>query len=99
MEEFRPVIVDSLVADLINHGVLSPTADFERRDGGVYLAGEGRKTFIKKYQERVAVEISYPVSEGTVQKIPYSRCFEMQARKFVRFLKGEVPVYTPYLIR
>ncbi|HID95430.1 MAG TPA: CRISPR-associated endonuclease Cas1 [Candidatus Latescibacteria bacterium] len=98
MEEFRPVIVDSLVLNVVNHGMISPS-DFEHRDGGVYLAGEGRKKFIRQYQERIAISVSYHVSEGVVQKVDYRRCFELQARKFVQFLKGEIEAYPPFLIR
>ena len=98
MEEFRPVIVDALVLDLLNHGQMK-TEDFEQRDGGVFLCGDGRKRLIRAYQDRVAVEVQYVGSGERVQKIPYRRCFELQARRLIHMLRGEAAVYLPFLIR
>ena len=98
MEEFRPVIVDALVLDLLNHGRMS-AEDFDRRDDGVFLAGDGRKRFIVAYQERVCVEVQYPGIDGRVQRITYRCCFELQARRIARLLRGEDKTYLPFLIR
>ena len=98
MEEFRPVIVDALVLDLLNHGRLQ-TDDFAHRDGGVFLDGEGRKRFIAAYQERVSSKVQYATAEGRVERISYRRCFELQARRLVRMLRGEDAAYLPFLIR
>lgn len=98
MEEFRPVIVDALTLDLLNHGRMNQE-DFEPHESGVFLAGDGRKRFIQAYQERVSVDVQYPTSDGRVQKVSYRRCFELQARQLVRLLRGEETAYLPFLIR
>ena len=98
MEEFRPVIVDAMVLDLLNHGQMKK-ADFEQRDGGVFMCGDGRQRLIRAYQDRVAVEVQYLGHDGRVQKIPYRQCFELQARRLIRMLRGEDTAYLPFLIR
>lgn len=98
MEEFRPVIVDSVVLDMTAHHLIGEDG-FEKRDGGVYLAGEGRQRFIKRYHDRIGTTISYPTGENRVEHIDYRRCFELQARRLVRTMKGEVPSYVPFAIK
>ncbi len=98
MEEFRPVIVDALILNLVNHHVLS-LDDFEDVKDGVYLNAEGRGKFIPAYQKRVSEQVSYAISGGQTQVVSYRRCFELQARKLVKFLKGEIGGYEPFLIR
>ena len=98
MEEFRPVIVDALVLDLLAHGRMHP-GDFESRDGGVFLAGEGRKRYIAAYQERVLTEIQYPTGKDGVQKVTYRRCFELQVRALARVIRGDDAAYLPFLVR
>ena len=98
MEEFRPVIVDAMVLDLLNHGQIKKE-DFEQRDGGVFLCGDGRRQLIRAYQDRVATEVQYVHPSGQVQKVPYRQCFELQARRLIRLLRGEDAAYLPFLIR
>jgi len=98
MEEFRPVIVDAMVLDLLNHGQIKKE-DFEQRDGGVFLCGDGRMQLIRAYQDRVATEVQYVQPSGQVQKVPYRQCFELQARRLICLLRGEDAVYQPFLIR
>ncbi len=98
MEEFRPVIVDAMVLDLLNHGQIKKE-DFEQRDRGVLLYGDGRMQLIRAYQDRVAIKVQYVQPSGQVQKVPYRQCFELQARRLIRMLRGEDPAYLPFLIR
>ncbi|MDE2832572.1 MAG: CRISPR-associated endonuclease Cas1 [Gemmatimonadota bacterium] len=98
MEEFRPIIVDAMVLDLLNHGQIKKE-DFEQRDGGVFLCGDGRQQLIRAYQDRVATKVQYLQPSGQVQKVPYRQCFELQARRLIRMLRGEDTAYQPFLIR
>ena len=98
MEEFRPVIVDALVLDLFNHGQMKPE-DFENRDEGVFLCGEGRTRLIRAYQDRVGTLVQVIGIDGRAQRVPYRRCFEVQVRRLVRVLRGEDRAYLPFLIR
>lgn len=60
MEEWRPLIVDSLVLKLVNGGTFKP-ADFEldSDSGGVYLNREDSKEFIKRFETRLLQTNNY----------------------------------------
>ena len=98
MEEFRPVLVDALVLDLANHGRVR-SEDFEARDGGVFLQGEGRKRLIEGYQRRLEERVAYPVSAERVERISYRRCLEYQVRRLARVVLGEEAEYKAFLVR
>ncbi len=53
IEEFRAVIVDSLVLYLVNRGVMDVDQDFEWRDGGCYLNDSGRKKYLRAFLMRM----------------------------------------------
>jgi CRISPR-associated protein Cas1 len=68
MEEFRSPIVDSLVIKVINNSWLKPM-DFERvKNGGIYITGEGKKLFIKHFENRMNETLSYPSLIVSVQR-------------------------------
>ncbi|HTI68627.1 MAG TPA: CRISPR-associated endonuclease Cas1 [Candidatus Limnocylindria bacterium] len=52
MEPFRPALCDALACRLLNHRMLN-AADFEPREGGIYLNENGRKTLIDQYERRM----------------------------------------------
>lgn len=52
MEPFRPALVEALALDLFTHRIVSQ-ADFEARDGGVFLADTGRRKFFVQYERRM----------------------------------------------
>jgi CRISPR-associated protein Cas1 len=58
-EEFRPLVADSLVINLINNGEIRPE-HFVVRAGGVALTSDGRRSVIRGYERRLDVEISAP---------------------------------------
>jgi CRISPR-associated protein Cas1 len=99
MEEFRPLLVDSLVLNVVNHGHLKPEEDFEKRGQGVFLRPESRARYIGAYQERLDTEILCPLGDGAVQRLTYRRCLEVQCRKFIHWMKGECDAYLPVLTR
>jgi CRISPR-associated protein Cas1 len=96
IEEFRPVIVDSVVISAINSEVLIHT-DFREDMGGlIRLTDEGRKKFLMHYENRKQTEFKHPVLK---QKMSYHRCFEQQARFLAKTLQGELDEYPPLLIK
>jgi CRISPR-associated protein Cas1 len=96
MEEFRPVIVDSLVLTLINKRMIT-SKDFEAQPGGVFrMKDRAKRTFLQAYEERKRVEIKHPVFG---YKVEYRRCFELQARILAKALRGEIERYVPFLIK
>ncbi len=92
MEAFRPVVADSVVLSLINRGAISPD-DFEQRDGGVFLAEQGREAVYRAYGERRDETVTPP---GYSRSLPYYRAFELQARRLARSLMDPGTSYTPF---
>lgn len=96
MEEFRPIIVDSVVLNIVNHLMLS-TQDFQEELGGaVYLKPAARKTFYAKFEERLQEEIQHP---HFGYRTSYRRCIELQVRLLGKWLTGEIPAYLPFSVR
>jgi CRISPR-associated protein Cas1 len=92
MEEFRPVIVDSLVLTLLNNRVLAP-ADFVVELGAYRLKSEPRKVFFTHWENRLNEEITHPLFG---YKTTYRRCLELQARLLAKAVTGEIEAYTPF---
>jgi CRISP-associated protein Cas1 len=95
MEEFRPVIVDSMVLTLLNHRMLTPD-DFVVELGAFRLKDERRKVFFTQFEERLNEEVTHPIFG---YKVKYRRCLELQVRLMAKFLTGEIDVYPPFLVR
>lgn len=95
MEPFRPIVADSVVMNVLNNGEIGP-GDFFEREGGVFLTPDGRRSFYKAYERRVAQEIRHPIFG---YKCSYRRLFEIQGRLLARFLFGEIPVFPALTVR
>jgi len=95
MEEFRPIIVDSVVVDILNHRMLTP-ADFVVELGGYRLKQEKRTIFFTKFEERLNQEMQHPTFG---YKTSYRRCLELQARLLAKVVTGEIDEYPPLLVR
>lgn len=95
MEEFRPIIVDSVILNICNHHILSER-DFQEELGVVLLKPEARKKFYRKFEERLQEEIVHPRFE---YRTSYRRCIELQVRLLGKYLTGEIPTYPPLSVR
>ena len=97
MEEFRPLVVDAMVLGLINRRVLK-VEDFvtEPVSGAVSLTDEGRRTFLRAYEQKKQSEFKHPVLG---RKVSYQESFEVQGRLLAKFLMGETEVYPPLVLR
>lgn len=95
MEEFRPIVVDSVVLTLINNRMIE-AKDFEEEMGTYHLREHGRRTFLVRFEERLNEEIRHPVFD---YRVSYRRCLELQARLLAKVLLGEVPSYPPFVVR
>ncbi len=94
-EEFRPLIADSTVIQLINNGEIRPS-HFTRRAGGCQLEAEGRRVVIGAYERRMSHEIKHPVFG---YRVNYRRALDVQGRILAAHLTGELPEYTPFTTR
>jgi CRISPR-associated protein Cas1 len=95
MEEFRPLLADSVVLTLVNNGEIGP-GDFVSGLGGVALTQGGRIQLLAAYERRMRQEIIHPVFG---YKISYRRVLEVQARLLGRYLMGEIRNYPSFLTR
>ena len=95
MEEFRPIIVDSVVLTLLNNRMLSKD-DFYVELGAYRLKNEPRKTVLTRFEERLNEEITHPIFG---YKVKYRRCIELQARLLAKYLTGEINEYLPLITR
>jgi CRISPR-associated protein Cas1 len=95
MEEFRPLIVDSIVLNICNHRLLTLN-DFKEELGVVHLKPEARKKFYGKFEERLQEEIQHPRFE---YRTSYQRCLELQVRLLAKHLTGEIASYPPFIVR
>ena len=95
MEEFRAIIADSVVLNLINNGMLTP-ADFLTWRDACQLNDEGREVFFKAYEQRKSTEVTHPVFG---YRMTYGRMLEVQARMLAAFIRGDIPRYTGFTVR
>jgi len=93
-EEFRQAIVDRAVMKLVTKKMLDVEEDFEQRDGGVFLKGEGKQLVIEEINERMQGN-SKP-SSG--EQVTYESAILKQARTIARYLMGKTSQYQPFLM-
>ncbi len=95
MEEFRPLVADSVAVGMINNGEARPS-DFITRAGAVAMTDSGRRRVIEAYERRMDTLVTHPKFGYAIS---YRRVFEVQARLLGRFLTGEIDAYPPFCTR
>lgn len=95
MEEFRPLIAESVVLTAVNNRYVTPV-DFVSAGRAVNLSAGGRKKFFQCFEQRMNSLVTHPIFD---YKVSYRRAVELQFRILARVLTGEVPEYTPFLTR
>ena len=95
VEEFRPLIADSVCLGLINNGEIGDVHIISRGDA-VALTQEGRRKVIEAYERRMDSTVSHPLFGYAVS---YRRLMEIQARLLSRHLMGEMPEYKTFRTR
>lgn len=95
MEEFRPLIADSVLLTLVNGSRLTP-GDFVERAGAVSLTASGRRAVISAFEQRMLTDVIHPVFG---YRVAYRRALELQARLLAAALVGDVPAYRPFVTR
>lgn len=97
MEEFRPLVVDSVVLNLVNREMLR-VSDFSKTKDAtkpVLLSDDAVERVIKAYEERVTTRVRYPL---TGEQATYRRCFELQTRLMARVIQGEASGYRAMVV-
>ena len=95
LEEFRPVVVDSVVLTLLNNRQLNG-AGFKAELNAYRMSDPTRQLFLQKFEERMQEVIVHPFFG---YKATYRRCIELQARLLSKYLLGEVSDYVPFAVR
>lgn len=95
MEEFRPIIVDSVVLTLINNQSLSPE-HFHSWQHACHLNDQGRTRFLQAYEQRKATVVTHPLFG---YKMTYARMLEVQARLLAAHIRGDLPHYVGFTVR
>ena len=95
VEEFRPLVADSVCLTLINNGELKPE-HFITRGNAAALTQNGRRKVIEAWERRMDTLVTHPLFGYAVS---YRRILEIQARLLSRHLLGELPAYPVFRTR
>jgi CRISPR-associated protein Cas1 len=98
MEEFRPILVDTLILELVQRQRLTP-AQFVRtgrQERPVEMSEAGLQLLLRTYEERLATRVQHPT---THEQTTYRRCLELQARQLASIVLGKQAQYVPMVIR
>jgi CRISPR-associated protein Cas1 len=95
IEEFRAVVVDSVVVSVLNNRMLKPD-DFVEELGAYRLRDEARRRFLEQLEERLNEQIQHPVFG---YRVTYRRCMELQIRLLGKAMTGEIADYPPFTVR
>ena len=94
MEELRPCMADRLVLTLINTRVVK-AGDFQQMESGaVLMTEEGRKRFLKSWQEKKKETLTHPYLG---EKLSWGMIPYIQALLLARYLRGDLDGYPPFL--
>jgi CRISPR-associated protein Cas1 len=95
MEEFRPLVADSVAISLLNRGELA-AGHFSRSASGCFLREEGRRVFWEAWFRRLDTEVTHPQFGYAMS---YRRMLEVQARQLWRYVRGEAEQYFGFTTR
>ena len=85
MEEFRSIIADSVVLNLVNRRIVTQK-DFSVEGKRYTLQKRGLDTFFRAYQKRIQTEVRHPL---TGRKLSYQKIFEVQAACLRKAIEGK----------
>lgn len=111
-EEFRPIIVDSIVLTVTNRSIFH-LQDFEignarekppQQDRAerpvpprpIFMKEEARKRFVTFYETRLNEQIFYPPLS---EQTTYRRILELQAYQMAQVILGQAGHYVPFTVR
>lgn len=92
-ELFKPMIVDRLIIYLVNKRVIQKE-DFRKDLNGIMFTGNGKKKFLKYYEEKLQTTIKH---RGLRRSVSYQRLIRLEAYKLIKHLIG-VKDYKPFVL-
>jgi CRISP-associated protein Cas1 len=96
MEEFRPVLVDRLVLEMVNDGSIT-SASFDRSPNPkrpVSLTDSTTDLLIQRYEQRLGQRVAHSDAGG---KTSLRRVIELQVRRLARVVLSQAKEYRPFL--
>lgn len=93
IEEFRTMLADRLVLNLINLRQVKSSGFRTTESGAVVMNDETRKEVIRVYQERKRDEIIHPFIN---EKIAVGLLPHVQAMLMARYIRGDLDGYPPF---
>lgn len=94
MEELRPCMADRFVVTLINNRMMRADYFDKRESGAVLLTDDGRRVFLKSWQEKKKDMLKHPYLQ---EKLPWGMIPYFQALLLARHLRGDLDAYPPFL--
>ena len=94
MEEFRPLIADDVVLDVLNRRIIVEQ-DVQEERGVVQLNPTARKTFFLAFEQRLKKQVQHPHFGYWTS---YRRCIEVQANLLGKYLAEETQEYRPFCV-
>ncbi|AIY90667.1 type I-B CRISPR-associated endonuclease Cas1b [Geoglobus acetivorans] len=92
-ELFKPVIVDRLIFNLVNRKVVTE-GDFDDRFNGVLLNENGRRKFVKAFNERLEKTVKHRKLKRSVS---YQRLIRLECYKLVKHVLN-AEKYRPFVM-
>lgn len=97
MEEWRAVIVDSVVMSLVQGNEIDIT-DFKKEENGVFLNENAMRIFISKFSKKINSENRYITYDG--ENSSFKRCIYIQTLRLLEAIeKEDAEIYKPVVIR
>lgn len=93
MEEFRSLIVDSVMLNLVNRRMLKAKHFEPGPQGALFLKPNGMRTFFRRYTARLQSEVTHPL---VGRKLTYQKVLEVQARMLRKVIEGQSDRYIPF---
>jgi CRISPR-associated protein Cas1 len=84
-EVFKPVITDRVIFNLANNRLIKPE-HFHEELKGCYLNEQGRRVFIREYDNKLNTTIRH---EKLARHVSYQRLIRLECYRLVRHLLGE----------
>ena len=96
MEEFRAYLGDRFVLSLINKRQISPKDFLTQGDNGIIMTDNGRKVFLKAWQNRKRETIIHPYLNEKVEigLLPY-----VQAMMLARYIRNDIDNYPVFIVK
>ncbi len=97
MEEWRPLIADSLALEMVNRGALLPN-EFVRtgqKERPVELGEAGMQRVLQAYGSRLGAKLFHPLAGAGGGETTVQQAVVLQARRLARLIAGQEASYEP----